>query len=330
VSAGQTLDVPRAVAELAREAALGLRLGAAPNPALASHANRRLVALSRTSPALGCLAFRVLTNTVRAAESAATAAPFAASPAADSVRRSLGAGRLVVTGFHPERTRVESRPGGRLSVAVDSIMVTGVRYADHLLVEGLVGADQATSLLLVPAAAITRVVRPEMRGLADADNAVVSLEAELPTDEALFSVREGGRALVEAPYRHGLTFGAVALGALQATLEQLAHLPGPRVADVLGSGVAVALAAEALVKACGAAAGSASATSRAAKVFTTEAAARVVANAVELAGAPAYTVDHPLVRLAADIAGLPFQAPTNHGSRTYLSDRALQLIGAPR
>lgn len=285
--------------------------------------NRAIAAIARVSASRASLAFRVVSNAVRLREARLTAAPLAASPAFDAAVKSLTEGRLIVTGLDSARTTASSRPDGTLSVEANNIMVTGVGFADYLLLEAMIDNDSATSMLMVPITSVLNARRPSLRGLHDADNAVVDVAAEVPIESALMSHRGHGRAAVEVPYRVGLTFGAVALGSMRAVCDFIET--SPRFADeprMIGWAVAQTQAVEALVEASASAYGNGEMLSRAAKVFATKVAEELAMTAARVAGAAAYGSDHPLTRIANDVAGLGFQAPTNDGSLLYLARSA--------
>jgi hypothetical protein len=290
--------------------------------------NRAIAATAHVSASRASLAFRVVSNAVRLREATLTDAPLAASPAYGAAIESLAQGRLIVTGLDAARTTASSRPDGSLSVEASNVMVTGVRFADYLLLEATIDDDSTTSLLMVPITSVCNVRRPALRGLHDADNAVVDVVVELSIESALMSRRGHGRAAVEAPYRVGLTLGAVALGSMRALCDIIQT--SPRFADdpmLIGWAVAQTQAVAALVEASASAYGNGQLLSRAAKVFATKTAEELALTASRVAGAPAYGADHPLTRIANDVAGLCFQAPTNDGSLLYLARSAsLQTV----
>lgn len=290
-------------------------------------ANRVIAAASYLSASRASLAFRIVTNAIRLREATLTGALLATSPTYGAAIHSLNRGRLIVTGLDSAKTTALSLPDGSVTIQANNIMVTGVRFADHLLLEATIDDDTSTTMLVVPATAALNVRRPTLCGLLDADNAVIDVDVTLPLESALMSRRGHGRAAVEAPYRAGLTFGAVALGSMRALCDVIKT--SPRFADeevLIGWAIAQTQAVEALVEASASAYGSGEMISRAAKVFATRTAEDLALAAVRLAGAPAYGVNHPLTRIANDVAGLGFQAPNNDGSLRYLA----RMVSSPR
>jgi alkylation response protein AidB-like acyl-CoA dehydrogenase len=321
-----TSPPPAVLPRLTGEALDDLRSGRSGAAPWAARANRRLAALSRDDVSVACLGFRVVTNTVRLATSRALGTPFAESSAYDAVLASLGQGRLVATGLLAARTSATTE-GDQVQITASDVMVTGVGHADHVLLLGHIDDDPEPTLLCVPTTSVVAVRRPPLRGLHDADNAIISVDHRGPLADVLLSPRAEGPALVEAPYRAGLTFGSVALGGLRALCDAIA-VTVPSATEVLGVGLAEAAALTALVEASGAAQGSASVLSRAAKVYGTQAADRTAAAALLVAGPASYATGHPITALAADLAGLGFQAPTNAGSITYLAARPHEVHAA--
>lgn len=309
--------------DIAADAARHLKYNLPLDLGYVRRANRSIAAASYISASRASLAFRVVTNAIRLREATLTGAPLATSPAYGDAIHSLNRGRLIVTGLDSARTTAHSLPDGSVAVQANNIMVTGVGFADHLLLEATIDDDTSTTMLMVPTTAALNVRRPALRGLLDADNAIIDVEVTVPMESALMSRRGYGRAAVEAPYRVGLTFGAVALGSMRALCDVMKT--SPRFADeemLIGWAIAQTRAVEALVEASASAYGSGELLSRAAKVFATRSAEDLALAAGRVAGAPAYGINHPLTRIANDVAGLGFQAPTNDGSLRYLARMA--------
>jgi alkylation response protein AidB-like acyl-CoA dehydrogenase len=280
-----------------------------PTPTWVHGVNQSLARISRSDVSAGCLAWRAVSNAVRLAAFPGTPTPVA----------SLVAGRLVVTSLNASQTTAIRKSSGAVRVTGNRLMVTGLAYADYLLVEALIDGDQQPSAMIVPAASVTSVLRPRLRGLPGADNALINLEANIEPN-CVLGGPGAAHQVTEAPYATGLTFGAIAHGALLRLCDYLAG--DPRFdghPELIGATYAATAAAGALVDSCARQTTEAAWHSRAAKVFATTTATDHITRAITIAGAAAYTFDHPLSRLADDVAGLAFQAPTNQGSYAHLA-----------
>jgi alkylation response protein AidB-like acyl-CoA dehydrogenase len=265
----------------------------------------------------GCLAWRQASNAVRLVHGDH-----------DDVLDTMSRGRLVATSFNPRATTME-RHRSRLRVSGAGLLTTGFRFASHLLVEAR--SDEGPTVILIDANEITCVHRPEFIGLQDADNAVVSFDTTVP---AAAIVGQVGRAeaIVEAPYRAGLTMGAVAIGGARAVLELYAAESGRRSCDEdlarLGRCAARVAAAWSLVGAASAHAPDAQWWSRAAKLAATSAALDACDGVGRLVGPAAYRAHHPLNQLRRDLRGIAFQAPTDPGAAVAVG-RALLASKSP-
>lgn len=230
----------------------------------------------------------------------------------------IAEGFLVASCFNTGSVRATSE-GRHIRVESRLVMVTGVQFASQILVSARIDDDLNPSMLLLPRRAIVETVRPGLRGLAIADNALVRLNTVVTPLDALVGRRGHGRDIVEAPYDRGLTFGAVALGGLRHAVALLPDVDNLEVAVARGRITADLLAAESLVAACTRRPAGAALLSRAAKLFATEAGVRAAAEIVRLSGASGYAQAHPGAVLQADMEGLTFQAPTNRGSLERLA-----------
>lgn len=288
--------------------ALGEFSCAAATVLTAGEVNRAMRELAAVSVSEGCLAFRQATNALRLANRSGV----------EDVLEALAGGRLVASSFHPHATRA-TFTSSEVTITGAGLMTTGVWYAEHILVEAAHGAG--SSIVVVPAAAITRIARPTLVGLMTADNALIDIDITVPIERVVGEIG-GASAIVNQPYDAGLTFGAIADGAADALSDLLrpaVERLDPHQQQKLGEALARSHAAAALTASVSQYAPTAGWWSRAAKVASTTAALELSTLARDLLGSPTYATGHPLNELEADIRGLIFQAPTHAGAAAHLA-----------
>lgn len=268
--------------------------------------NDTLANIAATDVSLACVAWRQVTNFARLAETDH-----------EEAIASLLRGRIVATALAAARTSAEAVRPGRLRIRGEDLMVTGLAYADHVLVEA--GAHEGSTAFLVPACGIVAAHRTTMAGLNGSDNARISIDVIVPA-EAMVGAEGGAKAVVETPYDRGLTMGAVAVGAARRASELLGRSANGPAPIIVGRAVAAAAAAEALVAATPGYAPDAAWWSRAAKVAAVEAAARMCDAVATEAGPRAFDAGHPVNELAADVRGLAFQAPSDSATLRALAE----------
>lgn len=283
-------------------------------PVRARMENDALAAVASADLAAGAVLWRPVTNLVRAATMG--------GPAASRILDELGQGTFVASSFDPAKaTATREGEGWRLNLR--PALCTGVRYSSTLLVQAD-AEDSGKTVFAVDMDRAEVIGRPEFLGVKAADNAVITLDDVFVDERDVVGQVGRGADVVDAPYEHGMTLGALALGAARALRDVAIDTTGSASTDTVTAVVVSTAAIHALVETAAARAPSAGLWSRIAKLRGVEMALAACHEVRAASGASAYSESHPLNRIERDLRSLPFMAPSDANARARIADAHAQ------